>query len=348
MTSEIIPAFSIIIPVYNGQQVIKRCIESILGQSHQKFELVIIDDGSTDQTQQVCEEYQRADERIKYHKQPNKGVSSARNRGIQAAQNEYILFVDADDYVLPSFLQSFSDIITTDNPTNKTFIFQDFLAEIKFADGREESFNWCKFPAAKFTVAETFRALSNTNWLNWGVPFAKIYRRSIIIKNNISFNEKVSFREDLLFMLDYMAQVDTLIFDPTANYCYTIDNTKPSLSSATASFDNEVIFFSYSKQMSESYIDKFKLNSEVQLVLNKMVYASFFRCINSCMYKYKVPMQRIDRINNIKLLSTKENLDSLLKSDVIDSGVKKFAFFLLKNKLYDIYDIVNNARFSIS
>ncbi|RYE14563.1 MAG: glycosyltransferase family 2 protein, partial [Sphingobacteriaceae bacterium] len=284
MTSEVLPAFSIIVPVYNGGDVIERCINSVLEQNYKTFELIIIDDGSVDQTQKVCHEYQLKDKRIEYYKQANKGVSAARNSGLKAARNEYILFVDADDYLLPSFLDSFANTLKGVELNSKLFIFQDFIAKIKFADQKAESFNWCKFPAGTYSLAETFRALSSMNWLNWGVPFAKVYKRSIIIENNIIFNEKVSFREDLIFMLDYIAYMETLVFDPTANYCYIIDNTKLSLSTATAGFDTEFIFFNYSKQMAELYIKEFNLDENNQLILNKMVYSSLFRCINSCMY----------------------------------------------------------------
>lgn len=348
MPSEVLSAFSIILPVYNGQFVIERCIKSVLEQSHNLFELLIVDDGSADQTQEVCKKYCEQDSRISYYKQNNKGVSAARNHGLRVAQNEYLLFVDADDYLLPNFLQTFNDIIKNSSLQNKVFIFQDFIADIKSNEGREEQFKWCKFPYAEYSLKEAFMALDSINWLNWGVPFAKIYNRSIIKTNNIYFNEKVSFREDLIFMLEYIAYIDKIIFDPTANYCYTIDNTKKSLSNTTASFDNEIIFFNYSKQMSITYTSKYKLNTQAQLVLNKMVYASFFRCINSCMYKYKIPMQKKDRIKNIKILSTKDNLDMLLNSEVINTKMKLLAFKLLRNKLYNTYDILNSVRFSIS
>jgi glycosyltransferase involved in cell wall biosynthesis len=347
MPSEALSAFSIILPAYNGQHVIERCILSVLEQNYNLFELLIIDDGSTDQTHEVCKKYYEQDSRVKYYKQNNKGVSAARNYGLKAAQNEYLLFVDADDYLLPSFLQAFHNLLASSEVEDKIFIFQDFIADIRLADGQEEQFKWCKFSYAEYTLKETFQALDSMNWLNWGVPFAKIYKRSIINKNHIYFNENVSFREDLIFMLEYVAHIDKLIFDPIANYCYTIDNTKKSLSNTTASFDNEIIFFNYSKQMADFYIDKYKLSNSVQLVLYKMTYASLFRCINSCMYKHKIPMKKKDRIKNIKLLATKNNLDFLLKSEIINTKAKHLAFTLLKNKLYTMYDLLNSVRFNM-
>ena len=347
MESEVFPTFSIIIPIYNGQHVIERCIQSILGQTYQAFELILIDDGSTDQTNKVCQEYYSTDERVKYFKQANGGVSSARNHGLRVAQNEYILFVDADDYLLPAFIEDLSSLLIKNNLDNRTFIFQDFIADITLATGKKESFKWCNFAYERYSLAEAFEALSSMNWLNWGVPFAKVYRSSVIKSHNIWFNEKMSFREDLVFMLDYIGHIDTIIFDSTANYYYTIDNTNKSLSNTTASFANEVIFFEYSKQMANFYADKFKLRKDAQLILQKMVYTSFLRCINSCMYKYKIPMPKRDRIKNIKLLATKENLTLLSESSIIDTKTKRLAFSLLNSKLYHTYDIINSIRFSL-
>ncbi|RYE05253.1 MAG: glycosyltransferase family 2 protein [Rickettsiaceae bacterium] len=344
MASQVLPAFSIIIPVYNGQHVIERCIQSILKQTHEVFELIIIDDGSTDQTGRVCQEYHSQDKRIKYFKQVNGGVSSARNQGLDTAQNEYLLFVDADDYLLPNFLSNLSSSLIKNKLDSKTFIFQDFIADITSATGKKESFKWCKFDYGQYDLAGAFEALSSINWLNWGVPFAKVYRNSIIKSNAIRFNEKMTFREDLVFMLEYIAYVDIFIFDPTANYCYIIDNTKKSLSSTTASFTSEVIFFEYSKQITNLYIEKFKLKENIKSILRRMVYGSFFRCINSCMYKHKTPMRMQDRIKNIKLIATDENLYFLKKSGIIDTKTKHFAFFLLSNKLYSLYDIANRLR----
>ncbi|RYE14965.1 MAG: glycosyltransferase family 2 protein [Sphingobacteriaceae bacterium] len=184
MLSEVAPAFSIIIPIYNGQHVIERCINSILEQVHQVFELILINDGSTDQTDDICQKYCNSDKRIKYFEQINGGVSSARNHGLNVAQNEYLLFVDADDYLLPNFLSAFSLLINSNTGKN-IFIFQDFIADITHANGNKESFNWCKFDYGQYNLAGVFEALNAMNWLNWGVPFAKAYKSSIIKNNNI-------------------------------------------------------------------------------------------------------------------------------------------------------------------
>lgn len=102
---------SVIIPVYNGEQFVGRCVESILEQTYEDFELILVDDGSQDRTGSICDEYAKKDNRVKVIHQKNGGVSRARNQGLQKATGDYITFVDADDYLLPQALETLMDTI---------------------------------------------------------------------------------------------------------------------------------------------------------------------------------------------------------------------------------------------
>ena len=102
--------YSIIVPAYNASKYIRDCIDSVLSQNYSNFELIIVDDGSTDETKSIVYEYS-SDTRIKYVYQNNTGVSSARNKGILESNGDYICFVDADDVVSPNFLKTFDDIL---------------------------------------------------------------------------------------------------------------------------------------------------------------------------------------------------------------------------------------------
>lgn len=93
------PLVSVIVPVYNAEQYLRRCVDSILQQSYRELEIILVDDGSTDGSRQLCQEYARADQRVKVYRQKNTGLSGARNKGIAKARGEYLTFVDADDEV---------------------------------------------------------------------------------------------------------------------------------------------------------------------------------------------------------------------------------------------------------
>lgn len=98
------PKVSIIVPVYKAEKYLNRCIDSILAQTFTDWELLLIDDGSTDRSGDICDEYAKKDTRIRVFHKENGGVSSARNLGLDSAQGEWVTFIDADDYILPDFL----------------------------------------------------------------------------------------------------------------------------------------------------------------------------------------------------------------------------------------------------
>ncbi len=100
-----LPKVSVIVPVYNSEKFISKCIESILSQTLAEIELILINDGSTDASPVICEKYMNADSRIKYISQKNQGVSAARNAGLRVASGEFIGFTDSDDYVAPEMYE---------------------------------------------------------------------------------------------------------------------------------------------------------------------------------------------------------------------------------------------------
>lgn len=100
---------SVVVPVYNSSQYLERCVDSILNQSYGDFELLLIDDGSTDDSGTICDKYSLLDKRVKaFHQSSNKGVSAARNHGLHASNGEWITFIDSDDYIKPDYLANFN------------------------------------------------------------------------------------------------------------------------------------------------------------------------------------------------------------------------------------------------
>ena len=108
----ITPKISVIVPVYNAEKYLHRCIDSILSQTFTDFELLLIDDGSKDGSGAICDEYAAKDNRVRVFHKENGGVSSARNLGLDNACGEWVTFVDADDYVRPSYLATYIEIST--------------------------------------------------------------------------------------------------------------------------------------------------------------------------------------------------------------------------------------------
>lgn len=189
--------YSIIVPVYNVELVLPRCIESVLNQTVSDFELILVDDGSPDGSGSICDAYSERDSRVHVIHQKNAGVSAARNAGIKAAQGEFIVFVDSDDFVEPDLLRYLSE-------SDADFVMVSFG---DYADNKvirillDDSEKWL------LHSAEGIRKYLNK--CSTVFIWAKRYRKSIIDRNGISFREDMKINEDIIFNNDYLLCANT-------------------------------------------------------------------------------------------------------------------------------------------
>lgn len=194
------PTISIIVPVYNTEQYLNRCIDSILSQSFTNFELLLIDDGSTDKSGDICDEYARKDERIKVFHKKNGGVSSARNMGLDFARGEWITFVDADDWIVKDCLNW------------EYSLFQEDLIIFSYYNNSETSNNL--FPINSFVTKgkdelnDLYQTLIYKGFFR--TVWSKLFKKSII--NNLRFDEAISIGEDHLFLLNYLCKIEACRF----------------------------------------------------------------------------------------------------------------------------------------
>lgn len=180
---------SIVIPAYNVENYLKECVHSLLHQSYSEYEIVIIDDGSTDSTYQICEELAAENSKVKIFHQENQGVSVARNNAMKHTIGKYIVFVDADDLVSVQYLE-----------TLVGFAKKADLGIIGFTSQMEELEKDIK-------VQFTHESSKNiTDAILYGVRYDgylwnKIFQRSIIIRNELKFKENITVWEDLFLFL---------------------------------------------------------------------------------------------------------------------------------------------------
>lgn len=202
---------TIIVPVYNASLTLKRCIDSILNQTFVDFELILVNDGSKDNSLDICCSYARVDSRIKCYSQENAGVSSARNKGLEEATGKYICFIDADDEVDACYL---SDLVSKIHKGSSFLVLQG-LRRIK-----ESAILYERFPDSIIDGSKFDLLFSKYDISRYGYPVSKLYIRNIIEQHHIRFYKDVTFSEDLLFMLDYLSCVDEVIISHEANYLY--------------------------------------------------------------------------------------------------------------------------------
>jgi glycosyltransferase involved in cell wall biosynthesis len=211
------PAISIIVPVYNVEKYLHRCVDSILAQTFSDFELILIDDGSTDKSGTICDTYAKEDSRIKVIHLNNGGVSNARNTGINLAQGDYLMFCDSDDYVEENWCSLLYDVIIQGNKvlplSGIRFVYNLMKHKKELIKTFPERLSF-----EKREYFETYKKGLSGSLCN------KIYNRRIIVENSIYFDVNVNRGEDLLFNLSYMGHMDTFVTIPTVTYNYVHSN----------------------------------------------------------------------------------------------------------------------------
>lgn len=208
---------SIIVPVYNAEKYIARCINSILCQKFSDFELILINDGSVDGTYDILEQYRSEPKCVIFH-QENGGVSSARNLGIQNARGKFISFVDADDYVADNYF----DILVPLMSENPQLISFNSFYEYQKDDFRQHS---RPLDDGVYSINEIKNIRSSSGSRLIGIigvtPWNKIYRREIIQKNNLLFRTDMKTCEDVYFVTEYLMKIKKCTFcsEPLYYYC---------------------------------------------------------------------------------------------------------------------------------
>lgn len=190
---------SVIVPVYNVERCLNKCIESICEQAYQNVEIILADDGSTDSSSRMCDQLAATDRRIRVIHKPNGGVSSARNAGIDAATGEYIAFCDSDDYLEPDYLASL--LQTAESNPDCGHIWCCFQT----VTGYQKENAVPNYSAAEDIQRYTLQDYMTLHemWLDAG-PCNKLYRSDIIKSSGIRFPENLSLGEDWLFNLAYI------------------------------------------------------------------------------------------------------------------------------------------------
>lgn len=207
---------SVIVPVYNAQKTIKKCIESILVQTYKNLEIILINDGSNDKTEEICEKLVQTDNRIKYYYKENTGVSKTRNFGLEKASGDYISFIDADDFLENNMYEiMIKEINNADILICNCFLISDNKKINNDIDIKNNSYE---------NLEEMLKDVNNKEINRYvNPPWNKLIKREIINNNNILFNSKISLGEDLLFNLTCMKYANkiNIINERLYNYVVT-------------------------------------------------------------------------------------------------------------------------------
>lgn len=209
------PKISVVIPIFNSEKYLKDTVESVLAQSFTDFELILVDDGSTDNSPRICDEYAKWDERVRVIHKKNAGVSMARNTGIEEAKGEYLFFCDSDDYVFQDMFEvCVHEVRDTDLLVAGFLHVRDLTEGLAFRKTDRETKT---IALNEKEVHDNFK-----NVFNWiGGVWRCLFKRDILIKNNLRFKNVEA--EDELFIYNYLAFICSAVrLDNFDGYCYIV------------------------------------------------------------------------------------------------------------------------------
>lgn len=241
---------SIIIPVYNAELYLAKCVDSILSQTFRDWELLLIDDGSSDSSGYIIDRYADRDERIRAFHKANGGVSSARNLGVKEATGDWLTFIDADDFIGDSYLDGLFDPIKKGEDV-------DFVhgGAINYVKDKPSGINqsYCYYVGNDYAhLFASFR----------GLVFSKLFKTKICRDYCLLFDEDMDLAEDMAFTIDYLLYVDSYALVPEVAYYYRCDNAN-SITHTTKwlSYQKTYKGFLHLYDSTIKYISKYNLNT---------------------------------------------------------------------------------------
>ena len=226
------PTVSIIVPVYNAEASISRCIESIINQEYRDFELLLIDDGSTDSSGTICDRYAAEDSRIRLIHKENTGVSETRNMALDLACGTYLQFLDSDDWITPNATRLF---VEEAERYHCDMVISDFYRVVgKRVAHKGDIDDDCVLTQEEFSA----HMLQNPADFYYGVLWNKLYRRDIVEKYHLRMNPEISWCEDFMFNLEYIRHAEVFYALQVPVYYYV--KTKGSLASQGMSISKTI------------------------------------------------------------------------------------------------------------
>lgn len=334
---------SVIIPIYNGENTLEKCIYSILNSKYSNLEIILVNDGSTDNSGELCDNLAKKDFRISVYHLKNGGVSHARNIGISHAKGKYYTFIDCDDYVTENyFFDLYNDIKCNKSDLSVGSIANVYGTKITYVYAEE-----CVIDLSVKSDESRIRFLElNQTYLLYG-PVNKLYIADYINDNNIRFPENMSYGEDLMFNLTYMHYCNIISCSKKPIYYYDHSNE----SSLSQKYRSDL--FETGQKINQALMDFFKQLDFWGVYESKYIYRRIFDDAYNTIFALWNPkcslslIKKLQRINMI--LKNKEVCKTYTATDIID--YPRLYVFLMKKKyslviilLMEIRKILNHSK----
>lgn len=284
--------FSVIIPVYNAEKTLSKCLNSLLEQPHDSVEIILVNDGSTDSSDEVCKKYALLHPEIKYFKKENGGVSTTRNAGLDMAQGEYITFVDSDDWVTSDYFSTINNNLETDNYDLLQFS-QKISNGVKYVENIAPAFN-------SSNHKEIIDRLAEDMWKKRiNSPTAKVYKRKIIEENSIRFNESIEIGEDRTFNIEYALNIKSFRVSEHPIYIPSLENEESLSRKKRDDLDEQIEKAEI--YLKEILVEKNLSEEDNQKIVNAINFDNLRAVYTKAKYLHrnKIPyLKRLEELNN--------------------------------------------------
>ena len=330
---------SIIVPVYQSAEYLRRCVQSIMEQTYKKLQILLIDDGSTDESGSICDELALKDSRIEVYRIENRGVSDTRNFGLAKVRGEYVQFVDADDKLSKHMVRRLVSIISNQNTDMVVCNYIKQFERMYVPNMMMEIPG--KYEATKYLL----NTLKDPGHHYYGVVWNKLYRAEIIKNNNIKFDTDITLGEDFVFNIKYWQKCKTVYVDWRYMYIYskirdfTLSNIKhKKLYNCISELENrKKIFDVYYKAI--KHIDN-RFYTEEKIWRYWIVF--FIRQKYSLRYEFW-SWNVSDKKNWYDILHSDNNIRKALRivpDNWVREYIKKYTFEIhIKNKVKETFHI---------
>ena len=323
------PLISVIIPVYKVEKYLEKCVDSVINQTYDNLEIILVDDGSPDNCPKMCDEYAKKDKRIKVIHKENGGVGSARNKGIEKSTGEYITFVDSDDWLEKNFIQEMLFII------NKYKVDYVTCGYYRVYENKKEIING-NLEEIVIDSKEYVNKLLNVQ-NGYGFVHMKLIKKTKI--SNLRFEEKLVVGEDALFNIQLCKNIEKIVIynKPLYNYYF---NTN----SVVRKYNNEYCnnYLKSMIYMSEYIRKNYKSENVIQNLYNYIAYHVLLICVNYCYHPDNPNKGRKILIETVKIDLFKEAIKNSNYNGL--SVSRKISLFTLKYKLYFLMSLICNIR----
>ena len=314
--------------MYNASKYISTCINSILEQTYNNFELILIDDGSIDETWNICSEYKDNDNRIHLYRKSNGGVSSARNLGLEKAKGNWITFIDADDWVGKTYIEK----LLSNNIGNIDLIIS-FANIVKGGEIVKETY------PSDIIEDYDFYLLFIKYGLNLRTsPWGKMYKREIINDNNLRFVDGMQIGEDAVFLYNYLLLSKKIYVSDVMEYYYRYD-LPGTLTKRINSYNDELFVYMKMDEVVNVLIDRFS-SKNIQAIINLRITLSIYanRVLNSLYHSSE--LHRNERLKIIKSL----DLEPVYKYIPCKTIKDKLLCVFLKKQWFGLYDFLRMGK----